>query len=127
MAAPEHVCHFIVRIHQSLADIYHENNHIGSIDGDLRLIPHLGKDHIPGIRLNASGINQGKIPVQPAGLGIDPVPGHPGSVFDNGNIGAGQLIEQSGFAHIRPADNRHNRLAHRSVCLLFLLLRPEWL
>ena len=56
----QHVRHLIIGVHQALAHIDDKDDHIGRIDGDLRLLPHLGQDNIAGIRLDAARIDEGK-------------------------------------------------------------------
>ena len=56
----EHVGHLGIRVGQSLPYVYNKNNHIRRSDGYLRLLTHLGQDHISRVRLNAARVNQGK-------------------------------------------------------------------
>ena len=75
MAAPEHVCDLGIRIHKSLFEIRHEEDHIRGIDGDLRLFSHLREDNVICIRLNTAGVNHGEAAVQPFHICIDAVSG----------------------------------------------------
>ena len=56
----QHVCHLFIRIHKPLSDIRYKHDHIRCVDRDLRLLPHLGKNDIITVRLDSSGIDQGK-------------------------------------------------------------------
>ena len=108
---PQHVSYLGIRIHQPVLHIYKEHDHIRRLYGDLRLSPHLGQDDISAVRLDSSGINQGKCLVKPGDIRIDPVPGDTRGILDNGYALSRQSIEQGGFPHIRPAHHRHDRFS----------------
>ena len=108
----QHIRHLRIRVCHSLPDIRDKNNHIRRINGDLRLFPHLGKDDILAVRFNSSGINNGKISVQPGNICINAVPGHTRRILYNGYHLAGQRVKQGRFPYIRSPHNSHNRLAH---------------
>ena len=82
---PQHVRHLGVRILQPLAHICNENDHIRRVDGDLSLLPHLGEDHIPAVRLDSAGIDQGKFFIQPGDVRIDPVSCYSRRILYDGN------------------------------------------
>ena len=77
----QHVRHLEVRIHQSLPHIYKKNDHVCSLNGNLRLLSHPGKDDISRIRLDPTGVDQRKIIIQPGNVRIDPVPCHSRCIF----------------------------------------------
>ena len=112
MTSSEHVRHFGVGIHEALLQICQKEDHIRRIDCNLRLLPHLGKNHIVGVRFDSAGINQGKLSVKPFHIRIDPVPGHARRVLNDGDPGTGQGIKQRRFSYIRSAYDRDNRFAH---------------
>ena len=85
------------------------NSHV---HGDLRLFPHLGQDHILGIRFDSAGVDEAEGPSPPLGFCVDPVPGDPRSIFHNGDSPAYDLIKKSGFSHIRPAYDRYHWFTH---------------
>ena len=45
-ASSQHVCHFCIRIYKSLTDVCDEDDDICGINGDLRLVSHLGENDI---------------------------------------------------------------------------------
>ena len=83
-----------VRRHQAGADVRHQYNHIGRIDGQLRLRTHLRKDHIAGARLNTAGIHQRKFAPFPLAVSIDPVARDARRIVHNRQALADQLIKQ---------------------------------
>ena len=114
----QHVRHLGIGIHQALTHVHDENDHIGRIDGDLGLLPHLGQDDVAGIRLDPAGVDQRKGVAQPGAVCVDPVPGHSRGIFYNGNGTAGQHVEQRGFSHVGAANNGYDWFAH--IDLLFM-------
>ena len=117
---PEHIRDFAVSIDKALLYIRHEQNDIRHVDGDLRLLPHLRQNHIPGVRFNAPGVDQRKSIIQPGAVRIDAVAGDARSVFHNGNIFSRKFIKQCRFSHIRPSYNGDERtgclFAHNISC-----------
>ena len=107
----EHVRHLGIGVHQSLLHIHHEQDHIRRINGDLRLLPHLGKDDVGAVRLDASRIDQGEHPVQPGHIRIDPVPGDARRILHDGDPLSRKGIEQRGLSHIRPSHHRNDRFS----------------
>ena len=75
MRTAEHVCHLPVGIHHPLLYIHHKDDYICRVHSNLRLFTHLGKNHILTVRLNATGIDQCKCPIQPRHICIDSVSG----------------------------------------------------
>lgn len=88
-ASSQHVCHFCIRIYKSLTDVCDEDDDICGINGDLRLVSHLGENDIFGFRLNTAGVYQRKFVVQPLHVGINTVTGYTRCVFYNRNIVSG--------------------------------------
>ena len=60
-ASSEHICYFGIGIYKALTDISDKDNDICGINGDLRLVSHLGENDILALRLNTAGIDQCKI------------------------------------------------------------------
>ena len=56
-ASSEHVCHFGIGIYKPLVHVRDKHDHICRINGNLRLLSHLGKNNIAAVRLNSSCIN----------------------------------------------------------------------
>ena len=116
---PQHIRHLGIRVHQSLAHIRHKDDHIRRIYGNLRLLPHLREDDIPGIRLDSAGIYYGKIVIQPGDIGINPVSGNTGRILHNGNPLTRQGVKKRRFSHIRSAHDGHHWFAHSYLHLTF--------
>ena len=57
MGTAQHICYLGIRIHQALLHIYHEQNHICGINGDLSLFSHLGQNDVITVRFDTTGIN----------------------------------------------------------------------
>ena len=92
--------------------VHHKDDHIGGVNGDLRLHPHFGKQHIIGLRLDAAGIHQHKFPSAPFAGGVNAVTGHTGGVLHDGEPLPGELIEQGGFTDIRTPHDGNQRFRH---------------
>ena len=85
------------------ADVRHKQDGVRSIDdGELRLPAHMTQQHVVRFWLDAAGIDEQKTVVLPFAVAVQAVPRDAGSVFDNCQPLAYQLIEQCGFADIRP-------------------------
>ena len=93
LCTAQHICYLGVRIHKSLMHIHHKDDDICGINGDLRLLPHLGENYVPAVRLNTTGINQGKALIQPGHVRINTVSGNTRSILDNGNLRSCQCIK----------------------------------
>ena len=111
-ASSEHISYFCIGIYKALTDVSDEDDDICGINGDLRLVSHLGENDIFGFRLNTAGVYQRKFVVQPLHVGINTVTGYTRCILYNGNLVTCQCIKQGGFTHVRPAHNCYNRLAH---------------
>ena len=88
-ASSEHISYFCIGIYKALTDVSDEDDDICGINGDLRLVSHLGENDIFGFRLNTAGIYQRKFVVQPLHVGINTVTGYTRCVFYNRNIVSG--------------------------------------
>ena len=88
-ASSEHISYFCIGIYKALTDVSDEDDDICGINGDLRLVSHLGENDIFGFRLNTAGVYQRKFVVQPLHVGINTVTGYTRCVFYNRNIVSG--------------------------------------
>ena len=100
----QHIRYLGICIHQSLLDIYHKQNHVRCVDGDLCLLPHLGQDDVPGIRLDTAGINQGKIFIQPRNVRINTVSRNARCILYDGDHLSRQCVKQCRFSDIGSAN-----------------------
>lgn len=80
-ASSEHISYFCIGIYKALTDVSDEDDDICGINGDLRLVSHLGENDIFGFRLNTAGVYQRKFVVQPLHVGINTVTGYTGVSF----------------------------------------------
>ena len=85
--------HFHIVGGDARTGVAHEQDHIRFPDGDFRLFPDGNGDGIRVLHLDTAGIHHGEFPVQPFGIGIETVTGHPGSVFNNGDPAVGEYIK----------------------------------
>lgn len=108
----EHGGHILVGCGDAGAHISDENDHIGGIDGDERLLPHEFQNFVVGFGLDTAGVDKLKHPAPPFTLGIDPVPGDAGSILHNGLFPADEPVKKHGLAHIGPSHNGNDRLSH---------------
>ena len=123
-APSQHICHLGIRIHQPLAHIHQENDHIRRVDGNLRLLSHLGENNILALRLNTSRIYYSEMMVQPLYLRIDPVPGNAGVSFTIEIFPPARALNNVDFPTLgRPTIATIGLLIDLSpsVCCLFLL------
>ena len=123
VAAAQHVGHILVRGGQAGFYIHHHDDAVGSVDGDLSLLAHVGQNTLVGGGLNAAGIHQQQLPAAPFAVAENAVAGNAGGILDDGNALAAQFIEQGGFAHVGAAYDRYNGFGHPATLLSFLGLK----
>ena len=80
-------------------------DHVRRFHGDLRLPPHLGKQHVLAAHIQTAGIHHAEMTAHPLHVAVDAVAGHAGHILHDGDAPSGHLIEESRFAHIGPANN----------------------
>ena len=107
----QHIRHLGICIHQSLLDIYHKQNNICRVNGDLCLLPHLGQNDVPGIRLDTAGINQGKIFIQPRNVRINTVSRNARCILYDRDHFSRQCVKQCRFSDIGSTDYCNDRLS----------------
>ena len=112
LAPQEHVCHIHIRRRHAGLYVCHHNDDIRCLNSDLRLTAHEFQHFAVGVRLDAAGIDNLKLPPVPIAVAVDTVAGHAGRVLHNGGTSAGQLIKEHGFSHIGSADDGNQRLGH---------------
>ena len=105
----EHTGYLLIGGGHAGLDVAHENDHIGVVDGDLRLTAHESQNLAVGTRLDTAGIHDVKGTARPLALGIDPVTGDAGGVLHNGKTLSTQLVEEHGLAHIGSAHDCNQR------------------
>ena len=112
LAAAQHVGHILVAAGDAFLYIDQKDHHVGLVDGDLRLLADLAAEAggadaqrlsaAPGLRaggiplhqLDAAGVHQGEGRARPVGIGIEPVAGSAGQIFDDGDALAGDAVEE---------------------------------
>ncbi len=93
----EHISDTCIGIYEALTDIRHEDDHICGINGDLRLVTHLGQNDIAAVRLDTAGIDQGKFVVQPLYVRINTVTCYARCVLYDRNIVSGKTLNRVDF------------------------------
>ena len=111
-APQEHVCHIHIRRRHAGLYVRHHDDDVRRLNGDLRLAAHEFQHFAVGVRLDAAGIDDLKLPSVPIAVAVDTVAGHAGRVLHNGGTSAGQLIKEHGFSHVGSADDGNQRLGH---------------
>ena len=91
------------------ANVAHEQDHVGGVNGDLRLQFHLRKDHIVAFRLNAAGVDDHQLAAAPLGFAVNAVARDAGNILHNGAALADKFIEQGAFSNVRSAHNGKDR------------------
>ena len=105
----EHLADLTVRRSQAFLAVHHEQDHIGCVDGHLRLLPHLGQDDVLAVRLDAARIDQREMHAAPFGLRVDAVACHSGRVLDDGETLPDNFIKKCGLAYIRASNYCYQR------------------
>ena len=111
----EHRGDLRVRRRQSDGHVHDHDDHVGRLNGDLRLTAHKLEHVVVGARLNAAGIDQQEAPAAPLAVAVDAVAGHAGRILDDGHAASGQFVEKHRLADIRPADDGYNGLCHNGL------------
>ena len=112
IAALEHLRDVEIRRHHARAHVGHKDDDVRRVDRDLRLRAHLREDDVLRFRLDAARIDEREAAVFPLALAEDAVARDARRILHNGKALSDQLVEQSRFADIRSADNRHDRFGH---------------
>ena len=112
VAAAQHVRHSLIGCGQAVAHVRDHDDAVGGVNGDLRLLAHVGQNALGGLGLNAAGIHQQKLVAVPLAVGKNAVAGNARGILHNGKALAAQLIEQGGFAHVGAAHHCYDRFAH---------------
>ena len=71
----------------------------------------------------AAGIHQQEGMVLPIHPAVEAVPGHPGEIRHQGLGGAGEAVEEGGFAHVGPADDGYQGQGLRPCLWAFFVFR----
>ena len=114
-AAQQHVGHFMVGGGEARLNIRQKHDNGGVFNGDLGLVPHEFQNLVIRTGLDASGVDEGKLPAVPVGLPVNAVPGDARGILHDRKPLADQLIEQHGLAHIGAAHDGNDgfhRLSH---------------
>ena len=123
MAAAQHVGHILVGSGQAVAHIHYHDDAVGSVNGDLGLLAHMGQNALGGLGLNAAGVHQQKFVAVPLAVGKDSVAGDARGIFHDGQTLAAQFVEQGRLAHVGAAHHCYDRFAHGGSS--FLVARPS--
>ena len=112
--ALEHTCHLLIGGGHTRLNIGDKHDHIGVVDGDLRLLTHESEDLVIGAGLDTAGIHQAELAAQPLALAVNTVTGDTGGVLHDGKTLTDQLIKQHGFAHVGATHDCNQRFRHSS-------------
>ena len=112
VAAAQHVRHILIGCGQAVAHVRDHDDAVGGVNGDLRLLAHVGQNALGSLWLDAAGIHQQKLVAVPLAVGKNAVAGNARGILHNGKALAAQLIEQGGFAHVGAAHHCYDRFAH---------------
>ena len=88
---------------QASARVDHEQHRIGFLDGQQRLLGHLGVDAFL-VAGDPAGVDDDVGAALPLGFAVLAVAGQAGKLGDDGVAGTGQAVEQGRFAHVGTAD-----------------------
>ena len=110
--AQQHIGHVLVRRRHTGADIRDQHDHVRRVNGDLRLLPHEQQNLAVSAGLNAACVHHIKCSSAPLTFGIQPVAGDAGGILHDGETLSHQTVEEHRLAHVRPADDRHQRFCH---------------
>jgi hypothetical protein len=94
-----------VQRRQALAGVEHQQGDVGLLDRQLGLGAHPRLQALVGDVLEAGGVDQLQVQVAQAAVGEAAVAGDAGLVVDQGQLAAGQTVEQGRLAHIGAADD----------------------
>jgi hypothetical protein len=109
----------------AIHDVGHEHDDVGLIHGDLRLRAHLRDEGVAVIEHQAAGVHQGEHAAAPFHIGVLPIAGGAGHVFDDGQALAHEPVKEGGLAHVGPAHQGNDRfLGHRSPSRIIRTARP---
>ncbi len=117
----EHGGHLLIGGGDAGADIGDQNDHLGVVDGDQRLLAHELQNFIIGFGLDAAGVHQNEGLSAPFCVTVNAVAGDAGGVLHDGVPLFGNAVEQQGFAHIGPTDHGDDGFFH-SISSLFSLI-----
>ena len=112
VAAAQHGRHVLIIRRQPRASVGEEEDDVARLDGDLRLTAHLFEQDVVRARLDAAGVDQREFVVQPLAVRVDAVAGDAGGVLHDGDAPSGDLVEEGGFADVRPADHGDKGFSH---------------
>ena len=104
-AALEHIGDLLVGGGQAGLDVGDENNDVGVVNGDLRLLPHESEDLAVGVGLDTAGVHQTEFAPHPLAFAVDTVTGDAGGVLHDGQPPPDDLVEQHGLTHIGASHN----------------------
>ena len=112
VAAAQHMRHVLVGCGQAVAHVRDHDDAVGGVNGDLRLLAHVGQNALGGLGLDAAGIHQQELVAAPLAVGEDAVAGDARGILHDGQTLAAELIEQGGFAHVGASHHCYDRFAH---------------
>lgn len=100
---------FSVERNDPFLHVYHQNNHICSIDREFDLVEGGPRNDIHGIlatqQSDSARINESETVTVPFGFGRNSIARDAWLVVNDGDAAARDPIEQSGFSDVGPADN----------------------
>ena len=117
LGAQQHIGHVLIGGGDTGADVAHQHDHIGVLDGQFRLIAHELQDLAVGIGLNAAGVHDGEGASAPLTVGVKAVARDAGGVLHDGQALPGQTVKQHGLSHVGAAHNGNDRLHINSLPL----------
>ena len=115
----------------ALANVDHQQNHVGGLNGDGGLVDGGGDDYVVGFlaghEADAAGIDEREGAAQPLDLGADTVAGDAGPVVNDGDAAAGDAVEKRGLADIGSADDGDDsRVTHSLFTISFRVRAADY-
>ena len=119
LGAQEQIGHVLVGGGDAGADVAHQDDDVGVVNGDLRLAAHELQNFIVVPGLDAAGVHDGELPAIPVAVGVEPVTGDARGVLHDGQAFACQFIEQHGLAHVGASYDGYHRFCHGLTSSLY--------
>src|SRR5690606_12844600 len=112
--APQQLGDVGVHRREARAPVGDQEDHLGLLHRELRLLPNL-REHdviIPGDE--AAGVDDGEEPSCPVGVRVVAIAGDAGEILDQGLATPGDAVEQGALAHVGTAHDGDHRQRHHS-------------
>ena len=107
MAAAEHVGYAGIVVGDAGGGFYHEDNHVGLVNGYGHLAAYGRFEYVLAANRIASGVHHRKLAAVPVGASVMAVAGHTCGVVHDCLSHSYQPVEEGGFTHVRPSYYRY--------------------